>query len=344
MPDVNRQWCVARRPQGNVVEADFEYRETTIPRPGEGEFLAKTWYLNLAPVMRMYMTGDSFAGEKPLAIGDVIHGRAVAEIMESNHPDYAVGDVVQGQMGWQTHKVSRGTQQEKFSKIADRGLSYSNSLSVLGMTGFSAYFGLLECGQPQSDDLVVVSGAAGGVGSVVVQLAKIQGCQVIGIAGGPEKCQLIESLGCDAAIDYKNDDVAERIAALCPDGIDLYFDNVGGDILSTCLENLAFRSRIVLCGSISEYLLEEPFGLSNYTRLRRTDSTMRGFFVYNHKAQFPFAEQQLADWVLSGQLNPVEDILDGFDKMPEGLARLYSGGNSGVSLCRVQRGPYDDAD
>jgi len=343
MSEVNRQWCVARRPQGNVVDADFAYRESAIPSLRTGEFLAKTLYLNLAPVMRMYMSGESVAGEKPLAIGEVIHGRGVAEIIESKHPDYKVGDIVQGQMGWQTYKVSRATEQEKFSTIPNRGLPYSYSLSALGMTGFSAYFGFLDCGAPKTGDVVVISGAAGGVGSLVVQLAKIHGCHVIGIAGGTEKCRFVESLGCDASIDYKQDDVTTRIDELCPDGIDLYFDNVGGEILSTCLENLAFKSRVVLCGSISEYLLAEPFGLTNYTRLRRTNTTMQGFFVYNHRAEFPAAENALVRWVKSGKLKPVEDILDGFERMPEGLARLYTGGNCGVSMCRVRRGPNDTA-
>ena len=291
--------------------------------------------------MRMYMSGESAAGERPLAIGDVIHGRAVAEVVESRHPNYAVGDYVQGQMGWQTYKVSAGTAQEKIRKIPDLGVSLSVALSALGMTGFSAYFGLIDCGRPQQGDVVVVSGAAGGVGSHVVQLAKILGCRVVGIAGGDKKCDLIRSIGCDIAIDYRKGDIAEAIAAACPDGIDVYFDNVGGDTLSACLENLAMHSRIVLCGSISEYLLDEPYGLTNYTRLRRTNSTMQGFFIYNHVDDFDRAERDMGEWLASGQLRPVEHVFDGFEALPEALASLYTGANYGTALVRVRRGPYD---
>ncbi len=340
--DRNCQWRVARRPDGNVVAEDFQYTEEDIPRPGDGEFLLKTYYINLAPVMRMYMSGIAAAGETPLAIGDVIHGRAVAEVIASKHPDYEVGDYVQGQCGWQTYKVSRGTKQEKFRKLPDIGCSYSVALGSLGMTGFSAYFGLIDCGRPKKGDVVVVSGAAGGVGTHVVQIAKLLGCRVIGIAGGAAKCQLIKSLGCDVAIDYKDGDIAEHIEAACPDGIDLYFDNVGGETLQVCLENLAMHSRIVLCGSISEYLLDEPFGLTNYTRLRRTNSTMQGFFIYNHSDDFDRAERDMAAWLKSGRLRPAEHIFDGFENLPAALASLYDGSNHGIALVRIRRGPYDN--
>lgn len=339
--DRNCQWRVARRPEGNVVRDDFLYTEEDIPSPGNGEFLLKTYYINLAPVMRMYMSGESAAGESPLAIGDVIHGRAVAEVIESNHPDYAVGDWVQGQCGWQTYKVSKGTVQEKFRKLPDIGRSYSVALGSLGMTGFSAYFGFVDCGKPKDGDVVVLSGAAGGVGTHVVQIAKLKGCKVIGIAGGAEKCELIRSIGCDVALDYKEGDIAEKIAAACPDGIDIYFDNVGGEILSACLENLAMHSRIVLCGSISEYLLDEPYGLTNYTRLRRTNSTMQGFFIYNHLDDLDRAEADMAGWLKSGDLNPVEHIFDGFEALPDALASLYDGTNYGIALARIRRGPHD---
>ncbi len=338
----NCQWRVARRPQGNVVREDFLYTEEDIPSPGDGEFLLKTYYINLAPVMRMYMSGESVAGEAPLAIGDVIHGRAVGEVIASNHPDYAAGDWVQGQCGWQTYEVSAATPQEKFRKLPDIGRSYSVALGSLGMTGFSAYFGFIDCGKPRDGDVVVVSGAAGGVGTHVVQLAKIFGCRVIGIAGGREKCALIRRIGCDVTIDYKDGDIAEHIAAACPDGIDLYFDNVGGETLSAVLENLAMHSRIVLCGSISEYLRDEPYGLTNYTRLRRTNSTMQGFFIYNHIDDFDRAEADMAAWLRSGELQPVEHVFDGFESLPDALASLYDGSNHGIALARIRRGPHDE--
>ncbi len=339
--DRNCQWRVARRPDGNVVRDDFLYAEEDIPSPDDGEMLLKTYYINLAPVMRMYMSGESVAGEAPLAIGDIIHGRAVAEVIESNHPDYAVGDWVQGQCGWQTYKVTKATPQEKFRKLPDLGRSYSVALGSLGMTGFSAYFGFIDCGKPEEGDIVVISGAAGGVGTHVVQLAKIHGCKVIGIAGGPEKCELIKRLGCDIALDYKEGNIGEMIEAACPDGIDLYFDNVGGETLTAVLENLRMHSRIVLCGSISEYLLDEPFGLTNYTRLRRTNSTMQGFFIYNHVDDFDRAEADMAGWLRSGDLTPAEHIFNGFDALPDALASLYDGSNHGIALVRIRRGPHD---
>ncbi|MBT3994113.1 MAG: NADP-dependent oxidoreductase [Gammaproteobacteria bacterium] len=337
----NCQWRIARRPSGNVVNDDFEYREVDIPKIKDGQVLLKTLYLNLAPVMRMYMSGKSIAGESALNIGDLIHGRGVAEVVESRHNDYKVGDILQGQMGWQTYKVSSITSSEKFRKVPDTGISYSIGLSLFGMTGFSAYFGFFNSGAPRQEDTVVISGAAGGVGSIVVQLAKNLGCQVIGIAGGHEKSRFIKDLGCDIALDYKSGDIAEKIKDATPDGIDLYFDNVGGEILSACLNNLAQNSRVVLCGSISEYLSSEPYGLKNYTNLRKTNSTMQGFFIYNHMDDLDEAEKEMKDWISSEKIKPVEYIFNGFLSMPDSLASLYEGENYGVALCRVAPGPYD---
>lgn len=332
---MNRQWRIARRPRGNVTEGDFQLVETPIPQCAENQILLQTHFLNLAPVMRMYMSGESAAGEPALAIGDLIHGRGVAQVLESRHPGFEAGDMVQGQIGWQEYKVSNISEDERFTKIPDRGLSYGLSLGPLGMTGYSAYFGFVSNGEPKSGDTVVVSAAAGGVGSIVIQLAKIHGCRVIGIAGGQKKCAAIAKY-CDATIDYKSESVSERLLELLPDGLDIYFDNVGGDTLSACLDNLALNARIVLCGSISEYLLEQPYGLSNYTKLRRTNASMRGFFVYNYQAQFEQAEQALADWLREGRLEPVVDVSLGFNSMPIGLARLYSHKNIGTAYCDLQ--------
>jgi len=318
-----------------VTAEDFFLKESPVPKCHDGQILLSTLYLNLAPVMRKYMSGESVAGEAALDIGDVIHGRGVAQIVESKHPDFQVGEVVQGQLGWQLFKASSVMAKERISKIPNRGVSYGFSLGALGMTGFSAYFGFLERGLPKAGETVVVSAAAGGVGSVVIQLAKIHGCRVIGIAGGAEKCQAI-STWCDTTIDYKNEPVAERLAQLLPDGLDIYFDNVGGDTLSCCLEYLALGARIVLCGSISEYLLDEPYGITNYTNLRKMNASMHGFFVYNHAHDFAAAEERLAAWVSSGELEPMVDVLEGFEAMPQGLARLYEHQNIGSAYCRVR--------
>ena len=287
--------------------------------------------------MRMYMSGESAAGEKPLGIGDVIHGRGVAQVVRSRHPEYRAGELVHGQIGWQTWKASRGTEAERFIRMDYPDLSAGLGVGILGMNGYSAWTGLTQCGQPRAGDVMVVSAAAGGVGSTVVQIGRILGCRVIAIAGGPDKCARVNSLGVDATIDYKNEDIGERLDALCPQGIDIYFDNVGGDTLSLCLDRLAMNARVVLCGSISEYTLDEPYGLTNYTRLRRVNGSMNGFFVYNFAHLFEQATRELADWVRSGELKPVQDVVEGFEAMPDALARLYDGRNVGVQLCRVRK-------
>jgi hypothetical protein len=340
--EVNCQWTVAARPVGNVKDSDFAYRETAIPEPGPGEFLLKTLYLSLAPVMRMYMMEGGSAGERELAIGEVIHGRGVGQVVKSNHSGFTPGEVVHGQIGWQTYKVSRATPQERFFKFTPRDLPVSLGIGVLGMSGFSAYCGFFDCGFPRPGDTVVVSGAAGGVGSQVVQIAKAVGCgDVIGIAGGPEKCALVRSLGADHTIDYKNDDVRAKLKALCPQGIDLYFDNVGGSILEACIDNIAFKGRIVQCGAISEYTLKERTGPRNYTHLGTKRANLNGFFVYNHPETFPIAERNMARWVREGKIKVVEDIVDGFENMPRALARLYEGKNKGKQIVRVRGEPNE---
>ncbi len=341
--DINLQWCVAARPDGNVRQGDFELRENPLPVIGTGEFLLRTLYLGVRPVMRMYMQGLPAAGERPLQIGDVIHGRGVAQVVASRHPDFSTGDIVQGQIGWQTWKKSRGTAAERFLKMPDTGAPCIYGAGATGMNGFSAYCGLLECGRPRRGETVVVSAAAGGVGSTVVQIARILGCRVIGIAGGPEKCALLAKLGCVAQIDYRHEDVRARIAELCPGGIDVYFDNVGGETLAIMLDNLAMGARIVLCGSISEYMRATPFGLTNYTRLRAVNGSMTGFFVYNFADRFDTAGRQLAAWINSCELQPVQNVVNGFERMPQALAALYSGANTGIQICRVRGEPEECA-
>lgn len=336
------QWRVKKRPAGNVTPDDFEWAVTDIPEPGPGEVLLKTHYLGLAPVMRFYMQGTGAAGEKVLAPGDVIHGRGVAQVVKSRHADWNEGELVQGQMGWQTYKVSAMTAKEKFFRMPKNGLPAVLGAGVLGMTGLSAHAGLFACGDPKPGDLMVLSGAAGGVGSMVSQMAaNVVGCDVIGMAGGPEKCAFILDHGCSAVIDYKNEDVVARLDALRPDGIDLYFDNVGGETLEACLEKLRMNARIVLCGSISEYTREVPFKLSNYTRLRATDSRMQGFFVYNHLNRWQEVMEDMAGWISEGKLKPVQDVIEGFGNMPRALANLYYGKNVGVQCCSVRGEPAE---
>ena len=333
---MNHQWCVGARPEGKPKPSDFLFKETPIPSAGEGEVLLETLYLGIAPVMRMYMMNADAGGEPPLAIGDVIHGRGVARILESYHPGYKKGEIVQGQLGWQTHKVSKMTARERFLKVKHHELSYAHSVRILSMTGLTAYTSFMQQGQPKEGDVVVVSGAAGGVGHMVVQMAKIKGCYVIGIAGGPKKCGIVSDLGADAMIDYKNEEVPARIAELCPKGMNIYYDNVGGEILEACLDNLAYNARIVLCGSISEYTREEKFGLKNYAMLRRANATMHGYFVYNYLDDFDSTNAQLAKWIASGEMTPLIDELVGFDKMPEALIGVYDGTNIGTRCVKVK--------
>ena len=336
----NCQWRIAARPVGNVRPDDFEWHCEPILEPSEGEVLLRTHYLGLAPVMRFYMQGTANTGDRTLAPGDLIHGRGVAQVVKSRHRDWREGEVVQGQMGWQTWKVSRMTPHEKFFRMPKNGLPAVLGAGVLGMTGLSAHAGLFACGNPREGDLMVLSGAAGGVGSMVSQLAaNVAGCNVVGMAGGPEKCAFILEHGCSAAIDYKSEDIAERLDELRPDGIDLYFDNVGGETLEACLERLRMHARVVLCGSISEYTRDEPFKLLNYTRLRATDSTMRGFFVYNHLSRWEAVMEEMAGWIADGKLVPVQCIEEGFGAMPRALANLYFGANVGVQCCSVRGEP-----
>ena len=325
-----------------MVPADFEWAHEAIPEPGEGEVLLRTLYLGIAPVMRFYMQATANTGDRDLDIGEVIHGRGVAQVVKSRHPDYQEGEVVQGQLGWQTYKVSKMTRQEKFFKMPNNGLPASHGTSALGMTGLSAHAGFFACGNPREGDLMVLSGAAGGVGSMVSQMAaNVAGCDVVGMAGGAEKCAFIKAHGCSAAIDYKSEDIAERLDALRPDGIDLYFDNVGGETLQAVLERLRMNARIVLCGSISEYTRKEPFALPNYTKLRATDSRMQGFFVYNHVPRWEAVMDEMAGWITDGKLKPVEYVTHGFQNMPRALASLFTGANVGSSCCSVRGEPEE---
>lgn len=333
-----QQWTIAKRPSGNVRPDDFAWREMDIPALEPGEVLLKTLYLSLAPVMRDYMSGQSFAGEAPLAIGDVLHGRGVAQIIKSRHPDWREGQIVQGQLGWQTYKVSTMSAAEKFRVMPPNGLPASLGLGALGMTGLSAWAGFFNIGKPVQGDVVLVSGAVGGVGSLVIQFAaNVMGCDVIGIAGSAEKCRLAKALGCVSTINYKTQNIRNEL----PPTFNLYFDNVGGDILDAALDHLAPNARIVLCGAISEYMRDTSYPLQNYARLRRTDSQMRGFFVYNHLGDWDHAMGQITEWIHAGKVKPVEQITDGFAQMPTALAALYNGQNVGKQLCRVRGEPSD---
>ena len=337
---LNRQWVLAERPVGRAVrESDFSLVESPLPVPGPGEFLIRTMYLSVAPVMRMYML-DGAGIERPLAIGEVMRGRGVGEVVASNHPDYDVGDHVQGKLGWQEYSVSDGSPYFMMYKIRQQLVPLSTAAGVLGMTGFTSYLGLVDIGQPKRGETVLVSGAAGGVGSNVGWIARNLGCRVVGIAGSAQKCRaLTEHLGYDAAIGYRTEDVPSRIRELCPDGVDVFFDNVGGEILDHALGALNRYGRVVSCGRIAEYLKPEDEGyrLRNWYRIGKQRATMRGFFIYDLAEHFPRAERQMAQWIVDGRMHYMEDVLEGFEQMPRALMRLYEGHNTGKQIVRVDR-------
>lgn len=331
---------MAQRPVGKPKSEDFLLKEEPIPAVQDGEVLLETLYLGIAPVMRMYMMDAAKAGivtgEAPLEIGNTIHGRGVARVIESRHSNYAVGDVVQGQLGWQTHKVSKMTSGERFLRVTEHDLSYALAVRILSMTGLTAYTSYRYRCAPKAGETLLVSGAAGGVGHMIVQLAKADGLRVIGLAGGPEKCAIVSDLGANAVIDYKNEDVGAAIDQHAPYGLDIYYDNVGGEILMAALDRLAMGARVLLCGSISEYGRSEKFGLTNYTRLRRVEADMRGYFVYNHLHRFDETVRELSGMIRAGTLKPLVDELVGFDKMPEALIGVYDGTNVGTRCVKVK--------
>jgi len=334
---MNRRWAMASRPDPDVHESNFRLEEVPVVPPGPGQFLLRTLYLSVAPVMRMYML-DGAGIEKPLAIGETMRGRGVAEVIASNHPDYAVGDIVQGKIGWQAYSVSDGSPYYMMYKVQQRLVPFSTALGVLGMTGFTSYLGLTEIGRIKAGDSVLVSGAAGGVGSNCGFIAKNLGCRAVGIAGTDEKCRLlVERLGYAAAINYRNEDVERRIGELCPGGVDLYFDNVGGAILDAGLAHLNRYARVVLCGRISEYLKadDEKYALRNWWRVGQRRARMEGFFIYDLEAHFAAAEAQMAQWIAAGRMSYQEDLLEGLEQMPRALIRLYTGANVGKQVVKV---------
>lgn len=334
---VNRQWVLAARPEGPVRETDFRFVETPLLALAAGQFRIQTLYLGVAAVMRGYMLNtEKF--ERPLELGDVIHGRGVGRIVESRHPDFAVGEIVHGKLGWQQFSIADGSPYYLMFKVGQRVAPVSTALSVLGLTGFTSYLGLVDIGAVRPGDTVLVSGAAGGVGSLVGQIARNLGASAVGIAGSADKCRLLTStLGYRAAIDYRSEDVARRIGELCPDGIDVYFDNVGGEILDAGLAHIRRHARVVLCGAISQYVNgdERPRPLHNAFAIFKKMARMEAFFIYEMSEHFARAETQLAQWVAAGCLHYQEDILEGIEQMPRALIRLFEGRNVGKQLVHV---------
>jgi len=315
---------------GMPKRSDWDYTSEAVREPADGEVLVEVEYLSLDPAMRGWMNeGKSYIA--PVAIGEVMRAGGVGRVLESKDPAFARGDYVVGVLGVQRFAVVPG---RTLTKVDPSLAPLPVYLGTLGMPGMTAYFGLLDVGKAKEGETVVVSGAAGAVGMVVGQIAKIKGCRAVGIAGGPEKCAfLTDELGFDAAIDYKSENLHAALRAQCPKGIDVYFDNVGGDTLDTALARLAMHARVVICGAISQYNNTTPVsGPSNYLSLLVNRARMEGMVVFDFAPRFPEATRDLARWMQQGKLKSREDIAEGLETFPDTLLKLFRGENFG-KLC-----------
>jgi hypothetical protein len=328
----NRQIVLAQLPQGRLGPEHFALAHADRPSPGEGEVLLRVLYVSLDAANRAWMQGATY--RSALEAGQVMAGGALAEVVESRAGHLNPGDLVFADTGWQ-----------EWAAVPARGLialprvePLTHLLSVFGVAGLTAYFGLIECGRPKAGETVVVSAAAGSVGSIVGQIARIKGCRVVGIAGGAAKCALLQSeLGFDAAVDYKAGDTRRALRAACPDGVDVYFDNVGGDVLEACLFNMNNHGRIACCGAVSQYdgaaPPHGPRGVPGLIVTKRL--TLTGFVVMDFYGQRKAALADLQGWVKSGQLKVREDVMDGLESLPKALIGLLAGDNVGKRMVKL---------
>ncbi len=330
---INKQFKLAARPVGLVKRSDFTFEESPAPSPGPGQLLIKVLYISLDPAMRGWMNaGKSYIA--PVEIGDVMRAGTIGEVVASNHPGFAVGDFVSGSQGVQSYALSDG---KGLFKVDAKAAPLPKYLNALGMPGMTGYFGLLDVGQPKAGETVLVSAASGAVGQVVGQVAKIKGCHVVGIAGGAEKCEYaVQELGYDACIDYKRGPIFPGLAQYCPQGVDVFFDNVGGEILDAVLTRIRMRARIVICGAISQYNNTTPIqGPKNYLSLLVNRARMEGIVVFDWAPRYGEAVAQLAAWMQEGKLKSKEDIVEGIETFPETLLKLFSGENFGKLVLKV---------
>jgi len=328
----NCQIIFKKRPIGVPEPKEtFEIVKTTVPSLQENEVLVKNIFLSLDPAMRGWMD-DRKSYIAPIKIGEVMRGQTVGEIVKSKNKNFAVGDHVTGSLGWQEYSISNG---RGLSKVLT-GVPLPTVLGLFGMTGMTAYFGLLEIGKPKPGETVLISGAAGATGCVVGQIAKIKGCRVVGIAGSELKCkQLIEEYGFDGAINYKTGDINKEIQKMCPKGVDIFFDNVGGDILDTALRRINKGARIVICGAISQYNSTQPILLKNYLSLLANSARMEGFIVFDYRKRFEEAIINLYEWMKEGKIKQKEDIVEGLENAPKALLKLFEGSNNGKLLIKI---------
>ncbi|MEO0551149.1 MAG: NADP-dependent oxidoreductase [Pseudomonadota bacterium] len=329
----NRQWLINGRPIGRALIADdFKQVEVDVSAPDPGEVLVRVLYLGFDPAQKGWM--ENIGGYvAPTEIGEVMRASGVGEVIDSRHPGFAPGDKVTGMLRWQDFAIVPGSE---LIKVPDDELLSAN-LGALGTTGMTAYFGLLKHGRPQPGDLVLVSGAAGATGSMVGQIAKIAGCQTIGIAGGAQKCDWIkDEVGYDDAIDYKEADIKAALKDTYANKVDVFFDNVGGEILNAALANIAMHGRVVVCGGISRYERGQmPAGPENYFNLIFKRASMTGFIVIDYRAEFPKAQRRMREWIRAGKIVFKEDVQEGFENIPTTLSRLFSGQNFGKQILKM---------
>jgi hypothetical protein len=329
---VNRQILLVEKPTGKLAPQHFKMTEGSIPEPADGEALVRVRYISLDAANRAWMHGATYRAA--VEANTVMAGGGIAEVVSSRAPELAPGDIVFGDTGWQDYAAVRARHLTKLAKVEP--MTYL--LSVYGIAGLTAYFGLLDVGKPKAGEAVVVSAAAGSVGSIVGQIAKIKGCRVVGIAGGKDKCNWLTSeLGFDAAVDYKDGTVFKALKAAAPDGIDVYFDNVGGDILEACLAQMNNHGRIACCGAISQYdgapSATGPRGVPGLIVVKRL--TMQGFIVTDYMGRRNEALRDLQSWVASGKLKVQEDVVNGLENTPKALIGLLAGENRGKRMIKV---------
>lgn len=341
----NQQWILRRRPEAGVRPDDLELVETALPPPGDDEILVRNLYLSLDPTNRLWMSErDQYL--PPVGIGGVMRGTVLGVVESSRSAQFAPGDIVMPALGgWQRYSVEKAAH----CRIVRRapGMPLTAYLSVLGLTGLTAYAGMLDIGQPQAGETVVISAAAGAVGSVAGQIARIRGARVIGIAGGPAKCAwLTQQLGFDGAIDYKNENVSAALDRLCPDGVDVSFENVGGAIMNAVFERLNRGGRMAVCGLISGYNDDAPLaGPDDFGRVLMNRLTIRGFVVIDFLRRAKDAAADISRWIAEGRLQWKDHVLDGIEAAPEGLQRLFSGNHDGKLIVRIDRNdPSDQSD
>jgi hypothetical protein len=328
----NKRVLLASRPQGAVTPENFRIEEQSLPAPAEGEVLVRNEWLSLDPYMRGRMS-DAKSYVPPVEIGGVMVGQTVGEVVESRHPGFKPGDRVLTQLGWQSHGVARG---KELHLVDAKRVPPSYYLGVLGMPGMTAWFGLFDIGKPKPGETLVVSAASGAVGSVVGQLAKQEGLRVVGIAGGREKCDyVVKELGFDACVDYRNGRVNDDLRDACPNGIDIDFENVGGEILDTVLRRMNLYGRVIVCGLIAEYNATQPYGYKSMRAILVNRIRMQGMIVFDWKDRYEEALADLGARVAAGKLKYRESIVQGLDNAPQGLIALLAGKNFGKQLVKL---------